>query len=91
VTVAQTRYLNGVVYPAILEKLPVLADRDDVHNYMLCQYFGSTVLDIFGVKRRKPKRRSQDLTTTEMTDFIEFVIQHAAEHGVKIPTTEEPA
>ena len=34
-------------------------------------------------------KRTRDLTTKELTDFIEFILNFAGEQGIYIPTSEE--
>ena len=55
---------------------------EDVHEYMLGEYHGWEVHEAFGRKRMKPVRRSSRLTKTEFADFVSFVVQRFAEHGI---------
>lgn len=56
--------------------------RDDVHEYMLGEFFGWDKREAFGRTRLKPKKRSSRLTKTQFSEFVEFVVQRFAEHGV---------
>ena len=55
---------------------------DDLHEYMLGEFFGWEVHEALGRKRQKPKRRSSRLSKAEFSDFVEFVVQRFAEHGI---------
>jgi hypothetical protein len=61
--------------------------REDIHEYMLGEWFGWDVHDALGMKRKKPKRRSSRLTKGEFGDFVDFVVRRFAEHGIvlKLP------
>jgi hypothetical protein len=65
--------------------------RDDVHEYMLGEYWGWDVCEAFGRKRMKPKRRSSRLTKMEFSDFVEFVVRRFAEHGIVLQLPGEIA
>lgn len=56
--------------------------RDDLHEYLLGEHFGWEVREAFGAKRQKPMRRSSRLTKTEFSDYIAFIVQRMAEHGI---------
>jgi hypothetical protein len=55
---------------------------EDIHEYMLGEYFGWQVCEAFGRKRQKPVKRSSRLTKMEFSDFVEFVVRKFAEHGI---------
>ena len=55
---------------------------EDVHEYMLGEYHGWEVHEAFGRKRMKPVKRSSRLTKMEFSDFVAFVVQRFAEHGI---------
>jgi hypothetical protein len=55
---------------------------DDVHEYMLGEYWGWDKCTAFGRTRLKPKRRSSRLAKSEFSDFVEFVVRKFAEHGI---------
>lgn len=54
----------------------------DIHEYMLGEFFGWQVCEAFGRKRQKPARRSSRLAKMEFSDFVAFVVQRFAEHGI---------
>lgn len=54
----------------------------DIHEFMLGEYHGWEVSEAFGQKRKKPVKRSSRLTKTEFSDFVAFVVQRFAEHGI---------
>lgn len=56
--------------------------KDDLHEYMLGEHFGWEVHEALGKKRQKPRRRSSRLTKMEFSDFVAFVVQRFAEHGI---------
>lgn len=80
----QNRYLWGVVYAEIAKHLPGW-HVDDVHEYMLGEWSGWETLEGMGRKRLRPIRRSSRLNKQEFADYISFIQQKAAEHGVFIP------
>jgi hypothetical protein len=55
---------------------------DDVHEYMLGEYWGWDKCTAFGRTRLKPKRRSSRLAKSEFSDFVEFVVRKFSEHGI---------
>jgi hypothetical protein len=65
--------------------------KDDLHEYVLGEYFGWDVSEAFGRKRMKPKRRSSRLTKTEFSDFVEFIVRRFAEHGIVLALPGEIA
>lgn len=79
----QNRYLFGVCYPKLLERLPGW-DKADVHDYFLGEKFGWTELEGLGRKRVKPIKRSSKLSTTEFSDYVAFIQRKAAELGIYI-------
>jgi len=56
--------------------------KDDVHEYMLGEFFGWDKREAFGRTRLKPKKRSSRLTKTQFSEFVEFIVRRFAEHGV---------
>jgi hypothetical protein len=92
----QNAYLWGVVYTTILRHTPdggVSLEQqgwidDDLHELFLGEHFGWNVLEGFGRKRLKPKRRSAKLSTSEFADFLMSVQAHMAPMGIIIPDPE---
>jgi len=58
--------------------------KDDLHEFFLQNHFGSEVKTLFGVKKRRPLRRSSKLSKIEFADFIESIYRFMAEQGVYI-------
>lgn len=83
----QNRYLWGVCYAELCKVLPGWS-AEDVHEYMLGEWSGWETLEGFGRKRLRPLRRSSALNKAEFGDFVNFIQQKAAEHGVYIPDPE---
>lgn len=79
----QNRALWGVAYRAIADATG--HDPDDLHDFFLGEFFGWEVVEIFGQKKRIPKRRSSKLETTEFAEFFDFIQRRAAEGGVYVP------
>ena len=89
---SQNRYLWGVVYPAILSAGGNTLSgwrAEDLHEYLLGEHFGWEVVEGFGKKRQRPIRRSSKLTTLEFMDFVAFIQQRMAEHGVYVADPNE--
>lgn len=56
--------------------------KDDLHEYLCGTHWGWERLEGFGMKRLRPIKRSSKLTTSEFSEYLEFVYRFAAEHGV---------
>lgn len=63
----------------------------DIHELMLGEYFGWEVHEALGRKRQKPVKRSSRLTKMEFSDFVAFVVQRFAEHGIVLELPGEVA
>lgn len=85
----QNRYLWGCVYSTILKagKLDGWT-AEEVHDYCLGEHFGWETVVGFGRKRIRPIRRSARLNKQEFTDFVAFIQQRMAEHGIFIPDAD---
>ena len=79
----QNRYLWGVVYPAIAERLEGW-HKDDIHEYCLGECFGWETIEGLGKKRLRPLKRSSRLNKQEFTDYVAWIQQRMAEHGIYI-------
>ena len=86
----QNRYLWGVVYPTILQagKLDGWS-ANDLHDYLLGEHFGWELVEGFGKKRQRPIRRSAKLNKQEFSDYVAFIQQRMAEHGIYVPDPNE--
>lgn len=90
----QNRYLWGVVYPSILKaggELLAGWEAEEIHEYLLGEKFGWEVIQGFGVKRRRPIRRSSRLSKLEFVEYTQFIQQKMAEHGIYVPDPNEMA
>jgi hypothetical protein len=65
--------------------------KDDIHEYMLGEYWGWDEQKAFGRTRLKPKKRSSQRTKLEFADFVEFVVRRFAEHGIVLQLPGEVA
>lgn len=82
---AQNAYLNGVVYPMILEAGGEMLrgyQRSDLHEYFLGECFGFEVLEGLGRKRLRPLKRSSALTMQEFREFLLFIENKCIEIGI---------
>jgi hypothetical protein len=84
----QNRYLWGVVYQAITDRLEGWT-KEDVHEYCLGECFGWETVEGLGRKRLRPLKRSSRLSKTEFVDYVAFIQQRMAEHGIYIPDPNE--
>lgn len=84
----QQKFLRGVIYPAILAHCSKGVEADDLHDFFLGECFGWRRLNLFGLTKRKPIRRSAELTTAEMTDFIDYIANRCKAEGIELPTME---
>lgn len=86
----QNRYLWGVVYPSILAAGKLDGwEAKDIHEYLLGEHFGWETVEVFGRKRQRPIRRSSKLNKQEFSDFVAFIQQRMAEHGIYVPDANE--
>jgi hypothetical protein len=86
----QNRYLWGVVYPTILEAGKLDGwEAQDIHDYLLGEHFGWETVEAFGRKRQRPIRRSSKLSKLEFVDFVRFIQNRMAEHGIYVPDPNE--
>jgi hypothetical protein len=65
--------------------------KDDLHEYCLGEYWGWDEHKAFGRTRLKPKKRSSRLTKMEFSDFVEFIVQRMAGHGIVLELPGEAA
>lgn len=93
-TEEQNRYLWGGIYKSILEqgheKLGGYT-AEDLHEYLLGEWSGWELLEPaegLGRKRLKPIRRSSALSKMEFSEFVDFIKQRMAEHGIIVPDAE---
>jgi hypothetical protein len=81
----QNKYLWGLVYPTILKAGKLEGwTAEEVHDYCLGECYGWETVVGFGRKRIRPIRRSSKLSKQDFTDYIAFIQQRMAEHGIYI-------
>ena len=82
---AQNNYLNGVVYPMILEAGGEALrgwHRADLHEYFLGECWGWERLEGLNHKRMRPAKRSSKLTQAEFTEYLHFIENKCIELGI---------
>ena len=94
-SLAQNSTLWGVVYPPLMEFMGLSGERDreDLHTFMLGEYFGWNTVEIMGRKKQRPKRttttdeqgKRDTISKLEFESFCEFIKRTAAEQGCFIP------
>lgn len=87
-TSQQTRFLWGVVYPAILEAGGEMLRgwlAEDLHEYFLGEIYGWETLEGMGRKRLRPLKRTSRMTRREFMDYLEQISQRCANMGIVIP------
>lgn len=62
---------------------------EEIHSYMCGEFHGWERYTAFGMTRQRPKRRSSRLTKAEFSDFVQFVVQRFAEHGIVLALPED--
>lgn len=65
--------------------------KEELHDFMLGSWSGWERLEGFGMKRLRPIKRSSKLSTSEFTEFVNFILQFSAEHGIFIPDPDQVA
>lgn len=86
----QNRALFGHAYIQICDKTGML--KNDLHEYMLGEYFGWVEIDVFGAKHKRPVRttttdelgRNDVLKKPDFAKFYEFIQMRAAENGIYV-------
>jgi len=91
----QNATLYGVIYPPLMEFMGLSGERDreDLHTFMLGEYFGWNTIEIMGRKKQRPRRTTTTdengkrdvLSKSDFIDFCEFIKRIAAEQGCFIP------
>ncbi len=65
--------------------------KDDIHEYMLGEYWGWDKCTALGRTRLKPKKRSSQRSKAEHSNYLEFVVRRFAEHGIVLQLPGEVA
>ena len=85
----QNDYL-WVIYNIILQSGQLEGwEKQDLHEYFLGEHFGWETLEGMGRRRMRPLKRSSKLSTTEFSDYVDFIQRKAAEMGIYIPDANE--
>lgn len=87
----QNRALWGCAYKALHEQTG--NDADDLHTYFCGRFFGWIEKDIFGMRRRVPRRTTTKdeygkrdvLQTDVMAEFYDFIQRESAMAGFDVP------
>ena len=83
----QNRALWGIAYKALSEATG--NDPDDLHEFFLCEYHGSEIIEVIGQKRKVPLNRSSKMSTSEFSDFYQFIQRRSAQAGYNVPDPNE--
>lgn len=88
----QNKYLWGVVYPEILAQAKEQLGEDfggyradDLHEYLLGEWSGWEVVKVFGKTKHRPIKRSSRLGKAQFSEYLGFIFERMAEHGIVIP------
>jgi hypothetical protein len=57
-------------------------EKEELHEFFLIECFGSEVLQMFGRKKLRPRRRSSKLSKQEFGQFVDFIVRFMARQGV---------
>jgi hypothetical protein len=60
-------------------------EKSDLHEFFLCLHFGDEIREVFGKKRRVPRKRSSKLGKIEFAELVEHIYRFMAEQGVALP------
>jgi hypothetical protein len=84
----QNRFLWGYVYKTICEHLPGWT-ADDVHDFCLGECYGWETVEGLGRKRLRPVQRSSKMNKQDFADYISWIQQRMAEHGILIDDPDQ--
>lgn len=94
-TIKQNNSLFGVAYPAMMAHIGLQGDEEKkaLHKQMCGMFFGWSVSEVYGVKRRVPKRtttRNEEgkpdvIKRDQMSEFYAFVQRVGSENGCYVP------
>lgn len=93
-TPPQNSALWGVAYPALTESTGYTAE--ELHNEFCGRFFGWDVVEIFGEKRRRPRRTTTTdehggrdvIPTRDFAAFYDLVQRIGAEAGIDVPNPD---
>lgn len=94
-TAKQRASLFGVAYKSLMEQMGLSGSReqDDLHTFLLGEYFGWKEKTVLGGMRKVPVRttttdadgKREVISTREQLDFYAWIQRRAAEHGFDVP------
>lgn len=85
-TEQQNRYLFGVVYAIISQETG--NEVNDLHEFYLGSFFGWEEYKVFDKTKLRPRERSSKQIKARFSEFIEYIIAHAAGLGIIVPPPE---
>lgn len=56
--------------------------KEEMHEEVLCEKFDYEIVEFRGWKRKRPKKRSSQLTTVEFSELMDIAERWAVEAGV---------
>lgn len=62
--------------------------KEEIHDFMLGEWAGWDRVEMFGRVKMRPQRRSSKLSKQDFADFLDFIAQFMAEHGVFLDMPE---
>jgi hypothetical protein len=80
------RYLWGVVYAIISQETG--NEVNDLHEFYLGSFFGWEEYKVFDKTKLRPRERSSKQIKARFSEFIEYIIAHAAGLGIIVPPPE---
>ena len=84
----QNKYHWGVIIDIICKDTG--NDPNDIHEYLLGEHVGWETYDVLGTLKKRPSRRSHDMSTEEFENFNEWCRAFAATNlGMVIPLPGE--
>lgn len=86
----QIRYYWGVIVTLLADETG--ATKDEMHEFLMMEYFGFEEYEIFGKRKLRPVRTlsSPDLLPrSEMSNLFDYCIYFAAQQGILIPYPNE--
>ena len=97
VEISQYRKVRSIEQNSFLHGVPlkILSDHtgytlDEIREYLAGEFTGWEEYDVFGKKKVRPIKTSSQMSTKEMTEFIEFIQWWASSTlNIRIPDPNE--
>lgn len=87
-SLSQNAYIHAVPLAAIASASG--HSLDEIKEYLCGERFGWEEYEMFGTRKQRPLRRTSDLDTKEMSDFIDWMLWWGSENlNLYIPTPGE--